>query len=148
MSTIGDRIRIARVENKLTQDELAKALGVASITVLRWEKDRNIPKVEDIHKIANVLSTPVTSLMGDSPPENNEKNVANEFEASENLDQIISDLAKHNPDLIVMFRDTKRNWAEIPDKTKAKIADGMKFVLELGELDEREFRTPKSDKDL
>jgi len=145
---MGDRIRIARVENKLTQEDLAKVLGVAPITILRWEKDRNVPKVEDIHRIANALSTPVSSLMGTPAIEGNEKNTVNEFEASENLDQIISDLAKHNPDLIVMFRDTRKKWSEIPDKTKAKIASGMKFVLELGELDEEEFKTPKSDKDL
>lgn len=39
----------------LTQDELAKAVGVTYMTIGRWENGRGYPKASDIAKIEQVL---------------------------------------------------------------------------------------------
>ncbi len=43
MLTIGQKIHFYRIKNKLTQDELARRLGVGRIQVIRWEQGNNIP---------------------------------------------------------------------------------------------------------
>lgn len=72
-----------------------------------------------------------------------------ELQASQDLDELIRELAGINPDLIVNFRTTKQHWKDLPFETKKKIAQGMMFVLGLAELSEEDgFKTPKSDEDL
>lgn len=41
--TVGRRVRWARRQAGFTQDELAAAMGTTRQTVIRWEKDRNLP---------------------------------------------------------------------------------------------------------
>jgi len=40
---IGVSIRVYRLGNKLTMEELAKRLGVTKMEIIRWEKARNLP---------------------------------------------------------------------------------------------------------
>lgn len=159
-----DHLKQAIRRAGLTQNAIADYFGVDVNTVWRWVAGRSDPTDATKRRLAELLGTSVAYLLGETDDdasaqgregepsgavnEGKEGKKGNAFEASDDLDQLISDLARHNPDLIVMFRDTTRKWSEIPDRTKAKIAAGMKFVLELGELDENEFRTPKSDRDL
>lgn len=62
--TLGERIRKAR-KGKMTQSELAEAIGVHEITVRRWELGERTPDAEDLQKAANVLGVTVSDLIGD-----------------------------------------------------------------------------------
>ena len=46
--TTGDRIRQARINNRLTQDKLATLLRVSRVTISSWENGQNTPTVENI----------------------------------------------------------------------------------------------------
>ena len=53
--TIGDRIRQARIENGMTQKDLAEKLGVSYQNISQYERGVKQPKMETIEKIANAL---------------------------------------------------------------------------------------------
>ncbi|ECK2143372.1 helix-turn-helix domain-containing protein [Salmonella enterica subsp. enterica serovar Enteritidis] len=54
-STISERIRSRRKELKLTQDNIAKALGVTRVSVTKWEAGQTKPDGENLHLLAKVL---------------------------------------------------------------------------------------------
>lgn len=60
---IGERIKEARLNTKMTQDDLAKELNVSRSTVANWESCRNNPDVESLIKIADILKVPIKSLL-------------------------------------------------------------------------------------
>ncbi|WP_288400277.1 XRE family transcriptional regulator [uncultured Acinetobacter sp.] len=63
METIGERIRKLRKEKKLTQKDLAKILGISDAAVVHWEKDVNIPKLENLNIMAPTLNTTIDFIM-------------------------------------------------------------------------------------
>jgi len=57
---IGERLKIARKEAGLTQEELAQKAGGPSRTqIVAYEKNNYQPSLENMEKIANVLGKPV-----------------------------------------------------------------------------------------
>ena len=53
--TIGERIKKARLENGLTQEQLAKMIGVAKSTLTGYEKGNREPDAMKINALAKVL---------------------------------------------------------------------------------------------
>ena len=52
----GEKVRDLRKKNSLTQDELAKCLGVSKRTVIGWERDGRYPRnVEILEKMADIF---------------------------------------------------------------------------------------------
>lgn len=49
------RIHRARIENKKSILELARLVGVAPLTLMRWESGRCFPGVDDVEKLAKEL---------------------------------------------------------------------------------------------
>lgn len=58
------RVRDLREEKKLTQDELARKLGVTKSGVAMWETRGVIPKNETLQKICDILGTTADYLLG------------------------------------------------------------------------------------
>ena len=58
-----ERIKQARKTANLSQQQLAKILGLSFMTIRRWESGEVSPRVEEIQKIANVLNTSVEYLL-------------------------------------------------------------------------------------
>lgn len=63
--TSGTRIREARKNRGLTQDQLAKKCGLATITIRQYENGKRSPKFEQIRKIARVLGVSIFELLDD-----------------------------------------------------------------------------------
>ena len=62
---IGDRLKALRVEQALTQEELADKAGVAPNTVARLERNETEPHMTTLRKLANVLEVaPATLVKG------------------------------------------------------------------------------------
>ena len=59
---IGSKIRRARLDSGMSQDELAKAIGCSRNTISRWESDKMSPTVDDIAKISKVLKIEESSF--------------------------------------------------------------------------------------
>lgn len=64
METIGERIKIAREAAGMTQEQLGKMLGVAGVSVMRYEKNTRQPRMERLREIADVLGVTVGYLLG------------------------------------------------------------------------------------
>lgn len=62
----GEKIKNARLEKGLTQDELAKRIGKTKTAVSRWENCIFEPNMEDITKISQILEKPIVYFMSDS----------------------------------------------------------------------------------
>ncbi|QPS90095.1 LexA family protein [Atlantibacter hermannii] len=52
-----DRIRSKRLQLDITQDALAKKLGVSRVSVTKWENGTTKPDGENLHQLAITLST-------------------------------------------------------------------------------------------
>ena len=61
--TTGQRIREARKQAGMTQEDLAEKLGISFVGVSRWENGSRNPKFETLKKIASALSVSVFDLM-------------------------------------------------------------------------------------
>lgn len=57
METLGSRLKSLRKEKKLTQQQLADAVGVSKTSVIYWEKDENTPKYESLVLLSRALTT-------------------------------------------------------------------------------------------
>ncbi len=63
--SIGSRIKEARINKKLTQEELAKKIGVTKGAVANYENEVSIPKPELLYKLFNVLECDANYLYQD-----------------------------------------------------------------------------------
>ena len=63
METLGKRIKHFRKQKKLTQKELAKALGISRDTLASWEVDRREPDYEIVIKIARFFDVSLDFLL-------------------------------------------------------------------------------------
>lgn len=64
MDTFKDRIRKLREEKGLTQEELAKILGISRATLASWETGRREPDFETTSKIAEFFGVSIDYLLG------------------------------------------------------------------------------------
>lgn len=64
-----NRIKELRKEKGLTQKELAKILGVTSLSVLRWENGERQVKTDRAMELADFFEVPVGYLLGYEEPD-------------------------------------------------------------------------------
>ena len=62
--TFGERLRNHRKQNKLTQEQLAKEIGVAKPTIAGYERNSREPDLPKIINIAKALGVSVDELLG------------------------------------------------------------------------------------
>ena len=55
----GKKIKVARVESDLTQDQLAQKINTKQKNISRYETGASMPSIETLVKIANVLKKKV-----------------------------------------------------------------------------------------
>jgi transcriptional regulator with XRE-family HTH domain len=63
--TIGERLRRRREDLKLSQKEVADALGVSRVSLSNWERGERELGISDIISLAAALEIPVSSLLGE-----------------------------------------------------------------------------------
>lgn len=64
--TFGEKVKILRKTKKMTQTQLADAIGVGLRTVRSWEKEGRYPKRHDLYqKLAEILGCDISYLMTD-----------------------------------------------------------------------------------
>ena len=56
----------ARLIKGYTQAEVAKLLGVAPVSVSKWEAGKGLPKAKRMPEVADVLGTTVSDLLNES----------------------------------------------------------------------------------
>lgn len=67
MTTIGDRIRAARVAAKMTQKQLGIAVGFSESSaerrVQKWEYNTSMPTIDQLRPLANALNVSLDYLV-------------------------------------------------------------------------------------
>jgi transcriptional regulator with XRE-family HTH domain len=61
--TIGDKIKDIRKQKGMTQKELAKRVGISEMSMVNYEKNRRVPTIEIVKRIAEVLGVTSSILM-------------------------------------------------------------------------------------
>ncbi|MBS0646936.1 MAG: helix-turn-helix transcriptional regulator [Verrucomicrobia bacterium] len=80
--TVGNRIRLARKENKIDQELLAKKIGLSRPSVINIEKGRQKPSLFQLWCISRYLDIPITDFI---PPADLEIRIENWKEKIENI---------------------------------------------------------------
>lgn len=65
--SIGRRIARLRLERGLTQEQLAREIGVSAQAVSKWENDQNYPDISLLVPLSQILGTSVDELLGAKP---------------------------------------------------------------------------------
>ena len=157
---IGEKIRKARKEKKLTQEKLGEKLGVSGAMIAQYETGKRNPKMETLNKIAKALDVPITEL---------DANIIDLSELSMNT--TIDDEKKSNPFWRHELEDTLNKigysigfdeelpafWINYPDGSLEVTEDELKELqrttvsyikFQLEELKQRHIEDLKPYKDL
>lgn len=63
MDTLQISLAAARVNAEMTQDEVARKLGVSNRTVINWEKGKIKPNAATIMALSSIYSIPVDAFL-------------------------------------------------------------------------------------
>ena len=66
--SVGAQITKARKARGLNRNQLARKIGTSWALVDRWEKDRTVPSVESLNRLAEALDVGVDQLLGKTTP--------------------------------------------------------------------------------
>ncbi len=69
--TLGEKIKIARNQAGLSQEQLAEKMGISRSAVAKWEVNNGMPDIDNLKMLSNLLGVTVDHLINDS--ENFEK---------------------------------------------------------------------------
>lgn len=72
MSTVGERIKAARLAAGISQNQLAKRAGVSQAGLSAIESTTKSPNVDTLERIANALRIPLQKLLAPALPEQGE----------------------------------------------------------------------------
>lgn len=81
----GKRLKDLRGRFRLSQDKLAKQVGVSFNTVCRWEYGERTPRAEELSRLAAVFGITTDELINGSPKQELKINFIWEVEQMENL---------------------------------------------------------------
>ena len=93
---LNENIRLIRKAKGLSQEELAIKLNVVRQTISKWEKGMSVPDSEQLIKIAVILETTVSELLGTQ--------VENEKEPN----RLAKELSRINTQLAIRNHRTRR----------------------------------------
>lgn len=63
MASIGEKIKEARTEKKMTQQELADLLNISRSAISNWESERNYPDLDTIVRLSDILEISLNKLL-------------------------------------------------------------------------------------
>ncbi|MGN0274642.1 MAG: helix-turn-helix domain-containing protein [Chordicoccus sp.] len=64
--TFGEKVREARKNLNISQDDLSNKMGVSRRTVTSWETDKSFPRTRKVYeKLAETLDVPLNYLLSD-----------------------------------------------------------------------------------
>ncbi|MGA1676205.1 MAG: helix-turn-helix domain-containing protein [Pseudomonadales bacterium] len=71
--TLGRAIRERRLSIRATLEEIAHRAGIDASNLSRIERDMQAPSAMCLYRIAEALNTPLSSLLGEKPPESTQE---------------------------------------------------------------------------
>lgn len=71
--SFGNNLKKIRQENEMTQEELAKKINTSRSNIANYENDKNMPSIEILNKLSEILNCSTDYLLGKSNIRNPEK---------------------------------------------------------------------------
>lgn len=120
-----ERLRKIRLEHKLTQQNIADALGIDRTTYTVYETGVTTPSPATLVKLSQIYNVTVGYLMGveENRPELKKSIAAEENEGSVLSSDPISLLRKNEKELLTYFRI-------LPDSEKARVTENLKKLAQ------------------
>ena len=84
-STLGSCIRALRMQNHMTQVQLAARLSVTDKAVSKWERDVSYPDIALFPRLADVLGVTVDDLLRECKTECRSSKLLRAFEVSRDI---------------------------------------------------------------
>lgn len=66
-SSLGNRLKHARLDARLRQKDVAKRLGVGAVALSKWENDVHEPRAEYLQQMAELYGVSSAQLLGKEP---------------------------------------------------------------------------------
>ena len=131
------RLAALRKELGLSGEALAKHANLTQGFISALERGEKSPSIETAGALANALGTSIAYLVGETNDPRitftttlldegiKQKETPRISQATLDLEAMVKDLVYEYPDLAIGFRDTRENWAILPEEDKQSIADGL-----------------------
>ena len=100
---IGMRIRTMRKSRRMTQEDLARAIGQSASSITMYETGRRSPDYETLEALADVFNVPLTSIIGDDSPVQSPVPAA-----SDDIRLLIRGLNKLSPEQVAQAKNVFR----------------------------------------
>lgn len=113
--TIGEKIKTGRLSRKMTQADLAKALGVSPSAVGMWEQDRREPDLDTIEALADVFNVPMSYFVS-------EDEISHKASGLSKMDHDRLEALHQNPRLGLLF-----------DRTREMKSEDVDFMMQMAE---------------
>ena len=114
-ATFGDRLVAARENANLSQQDLAKRLGVKNSTIKSWENDNSEPRANRLSMLAGLLNVSITWLISAE---------GSGVEAPEKSDEMSNDLLDALKELTALRVNLLKNIDRINNIEKKLRASG------------------------
>lgn len=88
---LGDKVKLLRKQNKVTQHELAEALELSRSTIGMIEANKQGASNDTLKKLSNFFGTTVDYLLSDDEENNNLKNVQISKKAERDIKKALSE---------------------------------------------------------
>ena len=69
--TLGEKIKEARKQCGLTQEQLADKMAISRSAIAKWESNKGLPDVDNLKVLAKLLNVSVDYLLDDGRPRHN-----------------------------------------------------------------------------
>lgn len=90
--TFGKNLAAIRIGHGLTQNDLAKLIGVRQVTISAWERGYREPNFEACEKLADALNVPLSAII-----------IPTEKSADEGLVRAVADSMHNDPKRRLLF---------------------------------------------
>ena len=114
-ATFGDRLVGAREKSNLSQQDLAKRLGVKNSTIKSWENDNSEPRANRLSMLAGLLNVSITWLISAE---------GSGVEAPKKMDEMPDDLHEPLKELTALRLNLLKNVDRINNIEKKLRASG------------------------
>ena len=128
---LGEKIKNARRQEGLTQEQLAEKLNVSRPAVAKWETDKGMPDVANLKDLAALLNVSVDYLLDDGQSDN-----ALEIREAINPDEYEKRGSRPKEDSVVMdkYPDADAVWPLMREKKQSLAARIAEFITSPGML--------------
>ena len=122
---LGDRIKLLRKQQGLTQTELGKKIGISQTAVISYEKNVNVPPVDRLSKMADIFDVSVDYMLGKTDDRTTAKKCDVHTKVID-LEDELSSLILHLNEGDILFRGK-----EIDDTTRTILMKSLKKCMDL-----------------